>query len=121
MVLRFENFTTTVTVNVTGMVSAGSTGTGTIGNWRLYEDNGAGGLGTYLAATSSEGLAGGAAGVTSTGFADSGYQTDGGIDLVFGPANDQNSLLDSFCLAEHCSYLHRYCRHLICGQRQDDP
>ena len=91
--------TTTVSVNVTGMVAAGSTGTGTIGNWRLYEDNGAGGLGTYLAVTTTEGLAGGAAAVAVADYASSGYQTDGGIDLVFGPANDQNSLLDSFLVS----------------------
>jgi len=57
---------TTINVAASGMTADSSFTTGTIQTWKLYEANGAGGLGTLLASTSSCKLIGGSAG---TGFA----------------------------------------------------
>ncbi len=76
--------TTSVSISVSGLVgNVGSTG-GTISDFRLYEDNGAGGLGTYLANTTT---------VTINS------STSNPVALVFGVANDQNSLLENLVVA----------------------
>jgi hypothetical protein len=93
--------TTTVTFNISGLL-ANATATGTIGDWRLYEDNGVGGLGTYLAATSTRGYAGGAYvnnAATSTGYASGDFISSGALLVDFGPSNDQNSMLDNFLIS----------------------
>lgn len=69
---------TTVSVTVSGLATGGA-----ISDFRLYEDNGAGGLGTYLAQFSST--------VAST--------TSNPVSVNFNNGNDQNSLLDNFVVA----------------------
>ncbi len=81
---------TLISVNVSGLAANGSA-TGTIGTWKLYEDNGSGGLGTYLAATTTTGLAGGASVAN--------YLNQSSITLLFDQSSDQNSLFDSLLVA----------------------
>lgn len=75
--------TTTVSVTVSGL--SGSAGNvGTISDFRLYEDNGSGGLGSYLANTTT-------VTISST--------TANPSLLVFGVANDQNNLFENLVIA----------------------
>jgi hypothetical protein len=90
----------TITVNVSGLTSNGSA-TGSIGNWKLYEDNGAGGLGTYLAVTSTHGLSGGTK-AGGDGIATN-YGADSSVNVTFGTETDQNSLFDSLLVAANSS------------------
>ncbi len=95
--------TSTMTVNVSGLsYNSAGTATGTIGDWRLYEDNGAGGLGTFLASTSTVGLGGGAA-ATSTAINAITYSTAGSLLVRFDSTDDQNSMLDQFVIAPGAS------------------
>lgn len=81
--LRFGS--STVTFNISGLVGAsGATAaSGTIRDFRLYEDNGSGGLGTYLAQVDTV--------VNSS--------TANPVTRDFNAGNDQNSLLDNFVIA----------------------
>ncbi|MEK7131695.1 MAG: hypothetical protein AAB797_03110, partial [Patescibacteria group bacterium] len=93
--------TTTVTFIASGLLaSAGATSS--IGDWRLYEDNGLGGLGTFLARTSTRGYSGGInvsnAG-TSTGYVTGDFIQSGSLLLDFGPSNSQNNMFDAFSIA----------------------
>lgn len=95
--------TTTVSVSVTGLtVNSGATASGTIGGWKLYEDNGAGGLGSYIAATSSAGVAAGTGVATSSGYADT-YIVGSSATVDFGITDDQNALLDNFLISPGAS------------------
>ena len=89
--------TTTVSISASGL-AASATATGTIGDWRLYEDNGSGGLGTYLANTSTVGYAAGAMTVIAD-YASVGYVTSGSLLLQFGAGNDQNTMLENFLIS----------------------
>jgi hypothetical protein len=73
---------TTVAFNISGLTGAGAS-SGTIRDFRLYEDNGSGGLGNYIAQQDTV--------VNST--------TANPANISFSPANDQNSLLDNFVIA----------------------
>lgn len=86
--MRFAS--TTVAMTVTGLVSNGTTATGTINTWKLYEANTSGGLGTLLAENSNVGLDGGAGGS---------YTVANTLDVAFGEWNDTNSMLADFSIA----------------------
>lgn len=73
---------TTVSISVSGLVGSGSA-SGTIRDFRLYEDNGAGGLGSYIAQVDTV--------VNSS--------TANPTTVSFNNGNDQNSLLDNFVVA----------------------
>ncbi|MFH1286464.1 MAG: hypothetical protein ABII02_01795 [Candidatus Magasanikbacteria bacterium] len=79
--------TTTIAVSVSGLTGNGAT-SGTVGTFKLWEANDAGGLGTYLASTTTCDIT--AAGV-SGGCVGSG-------NAIFGEGNDQNSLFDSLTI-----------------------
>ena len=81
--LRFGS--TTISVSVSGLQGAG-TASGTIRGFRLYEDNGSGGLGTRLAGGTLNDSADTV--IVST--------TANPASVTFDPTNDANSLLDNF-------------------------
>ncbi|MEK7083980.1 MAG: hypothetical protein AAB932_02000, partial [Patescibacteria group bacterium] len=83
---------TTINVAASGLTGNNSA-TGTVsGSWQLWEANEIGGLGTQLAATTTCQLTGGA-GVAGCSV---NAATGNTLDVVFGPLNDVNSLLDDF-------------------------
>jgi len=88
--------TTTITVNVNGLTGDG-TATGTMYDWRLYEGNASGGLGTYLAKSNDVGLAGGYGVAVSPSTALS-WSTNGSLNVSFGESNDQNNLYDNLII-----------------------
>lgn len=90
---------TTVSVSATGLANTTSA-TGTLSNWRLYEANEAGGIGTLLASTNTCYL-GPATG--NSGISEVGCMTATTITIPFNPSNDTNSLLDSFTIAPGAS------------------
>ncbi len=99
--------TTTVVVSASGLAAAGSTGTGTIYGFQLWEANEAGGIGTQLATntmvTGGLGcLAGSSAGpmtVTNGSSVETCAQAStSSLTVTFGPGNDNNSLLDSLTI-----------------------
>ncbi len=87
--------TTTINVNVSGLTASAAFATGTIGTWKLYEDNGSGGLGTLLSTATDNGLAGGA-GVT-------GYDAQSSGTVTFGDGVDENSMFDNFVISAGAS------------------
>ncbi len=78
---------TTVNLSVSGLTGSGAN-LGSVSDFRLYEDNGSGGLGTYLANTST-------ISISST--------TPNPVALIFGVGNDQNSLFDNLVVAPGAS------------------
>lgn len=84
--LRFGS--TTISLSVSGLQGAGSS-SGTIRGFRLYEDNGSGGLGTRVA------------GGTVNDSADVIFvsTTANPTTVTFDPTNDVNSLMDSFLIS----------------------
>jgi hypothetical protein len=93
--------TTTITMHVSGLVGDGSS-TGTMYDWRLYEDNGSGDLGIYLAKSTDVGFAGGEGVVTNSSTALS-WSTNGSLNVTFGEANDQNSAFDNLLIPSNSS------------------
>ncbi len=85
--MRFAS--TTVTFNISGLVGGVlvSAASGTIRDFRLYEDNGSGGLGSYLAVQDDQ--------VNTT--------TANPNSVSFNSTNDQNSLLGDFNIAPGAS------------------
>lgn len=96
--------TTTVTVNASGLAAAGSTGTGTIYAFKLWESNEGGGLGAQLATnTMASGnvgcLAGSSLGPMTIGGETCAQASTSSLSLTFGPMNDTNSLLDNLTIS----------------------
>ena len=90
--LRFGS--TTIAVSVSGLQATDMSSSGTIKDFRLYEEGAtAGTLGTYLAGSSA-----------STADVTVGTTTQvSATNITFDPTNDQNSLLDSFLVSPGAS------------------
>ena len=87
--LRFGS--STVAVTVTGLVggTVNSAASGTVRGFRLYEDNGSGGLGTLLTDTTAN----------STADVIFSTTTASTQNVTFDPTNDANSLLNNFVVS----------------------
>lgn len=81
---------TTVAVSVSGLTGGLPTATGTVADFRLYEDNGAGELGSYIAQKYTL-----ATTITSS--------TANPMNIDFNADGDQNGLLDNFVIAPGAS------------------
>lgn len=81
--------TTTIKVNATGLTSNGTTATGTIGTWKLWEADGAGNKQTMLASTSTCTIGGG----TVPGSCN---YTNNTLSVQFDQVNQASNLLNNY-------------------------